>query len=545
MAAQSRQTYDLADYTVHHLTQPCKIKLEGIAPQVNLTAYKVYADNDFTTTSAFLQAIDYAVNVDHVNVLNEEAGSFPMPDTSADLIKTANANAMAAGVTITVPSYDSGLTNTIWSPASQPGVISVGASTTFRSYAQSDEAGFWGIGATGWVSDNISSLSSGGSTEQGRGIDIVAPGDLDWIACTGADCHTAAGTHTGLMLEGGTSEAGPIVAAVAALVIQSYRAAHGGASPSPAQVDSLIDGTADDLDYPGAQQGAGLVDAYRAVAAARAMSGVVASTDQLDAIGNPGSGRNFSVTLTNTGSSATHVDLSGHTLGQTKIIDDASPNLTTSGSELRQCQGRHPQLPQAALHGATGPEQAQRRHRLARHERHGGGRDRARPAGPRRGLQPAGGLRQPRPRGRPRPRTRRLDRGHLGRAEPGYTGVVHFEASVAADVAFGRASPSSVTLAPGKSAKVSYSVNAAQPAGRPERVAALHDTRLAGQFDPGDVAFAGQRRPVHRRPARRQRPKRHPVANVLLQRRHASRKNPRWTWQPPWRATTTTRTTPT
>jgi hypothetical protein len=458
LAAQSRQVYDLADYTVHPLTQPCRIKLEGIAPQVNLTAYKVYAANDFTTTSAFLQAIDYAVDVDHVNVLNEEAGSFPMPDTSADLIKTANANAMAAGVTITVPSYDSGLTNTIWSPASQPGVISVGASTTFRSYAQSDEAGFWGIGATGWVSDNISSLSSGGSTEQGRSIDIVAPGDLDWIACTGADCHSAAGKQPGILLEGGTSEAGPIVAAVAALVIQSYRATHGGASPSPAQVDSLITGTADDLDVPGAQQGAGLVDAYRAVAAARAMSGVVANTDQLDAVGNPGSGKQFSVTLTNAGAGPAHVDLAGRTLGATHVVDDASPDLTSSDPSYVNGKGAtHDYL---KVPFTVPPGQSRLNADIAWPATNGAIVDVA-------VLDPQGkieGYSLPEGSG---------NHGHvdvrdpepgqwtavISAAQPGYTGVVHFEASVAADVSFGKVSPSSVTIGAGKSAKISYSVN--------------------------------------------------------------------------------------
>ena len=462
MAAQSRQVYDLADYTVHHLAQPCLIKLEGIAPQVNLTAYKVYAANDFTTTSAFLQAIDYAVNVDHVNVLNEEAGSFPMPDTSADLIKTANANAMAAGVTITVPSYDSGLTSTIWSPASQPGVISVGASTTFRSYAQSDEAGFWGIGATGWVSDNISSLSSGGSTEQGRSIDIVAPGDLDWTICTdnpqaAADCLNNAGKQTGVKLEGGTSEAGPIVAAVAALVIQSYRATHGGASPSPAQVDSLITGTADDLDVPGAQQGAGLVDAYRAVAAARAMTGVVASTDQLDAIGNPGSTKQFSVTLTNAGASTAHVGLSGRTLGATHVIDGANPNLTTADPSYINAKGVTHNFLKVPF--TVPPGQSRLNADIAWPAANGAIVDVTvlDPRGKVEGYSlPEGSgnhghadIRDPEP-------------GQwtavISAAEPGYTGVVHFEASVASDVSFGTVSPASVTIAPGKSATVSYSV---------------------------------------------------------------------------------------
>jgi hypothetical protein len=355
IAAQGRQVYDLADYTTHPLAHPCLIRLEGVAPQVTLDAYKVYAANDFTTTSAFLEAIDYAVGVDHVNVLNEEAGSFPMPDTSADLIKLANADAMAAGVTVTVPSYDAGLENTIWSPASQPGVISVGASTTFRSYAQSDTAGYDSIGARGWVSDNISSLSSGGATEQGRSIDVVAPGDLDWAICTAnpavaPDCLNAAGKPTGVYQSGGTSEAGPLVAGVAALVIQSYRDTHGGASPTPQLVGQIISSTADDLGVVGAEQGAGLVDAYRAVEAARSVhtgdgapkavgNTLLAGTDQLDAVGSPGATTQFSLRLTNTGRDTQNVSLAGRTLGASRVIDSRTVTLRDGGPTYTDASG--------------------------------------------------------------------------------------------------------------------------------------------------------------------------------------------------------------
>jgi len=326
IAAQGNQVYNLQDYTSSALGKPCLIRLEGVAPGVTLDAYKVYGENDYTTTSAFLEAIDYAVTVDHVNVLNEEAGSFPMPDTSADLIKAANAAAIAAGVTITVPSYDAGDQNTIWSPASQPGVIAVGASTTFRSYAQTDTDGYDNIGATGYVSDNISSLSSGGATEQGRSISVVAPGDLDWMICTAnatiaPDCTNTLGKPSPIVQQGGTSEAGPLVAGVAALVIQAYRSTHSGASPTPALVDELIESTADDLDVVGAEQGSGLVDAYRAVEAAMSVhtgdgspkavgNTLIASADQLDATGTPGSSQHFTTQLTNTGSNVGSVSAS-------------------------------------------------------------------------------------------------------------------------------------------------------------------------------------------------------------------------------------------
>jgi hypothetical protein len=320
MAAQGRLVYDLHDQN-KALPKGCDIRLQGVAPGITLDAYKVYGDEDMTTTSAFLGAINYAVDTDHVNVLNEEGGSFPMPDTSQDLIKMANDAAMAAGVTITSPSYDAGPESTIWSPSSQPGVISVGASTGFRSYAQADVGEYARMRAQGWVSDNISSLSSGGSTEGGRSIDVVAPGDLDWVAC-GGDPAACGGEN--LVLSGGTSESGPVTAAVAALVIQAYRSTHRGTNPSAGLVRDIISSSATDLGLPGSLQGSGLVNAYRAVKAALAAPGatskggtagpaLVASTQQLASIGQPGAPVRLSFRLTNEGSKTASVRLASRT----------------------------------------------------------------------------------------------------------------------------------------------------------------------------------------------------------------------------------------
>jgi hypothetical protein len=332
--------YDLHDYTLD-MPKGCDIRLQGVAPGVTLDAYKVYGQNVYTTTSAFLEAIDYAVTVNHVNVLNEEGGSFPMPDTSRDLIKAANDAAMAAGTVITSPSYDAGLENTIWSPSSQAGVISVGASTVFRSYAQADVGDYTQMKAKGWVSDNISSLSSGGSTEEGRSIDVVAPGDLDWIMC---QAGSAACGPAELTLEGGTSESGPIVAAVSALVIEAYRSTHHGSTPSVALVRDIISSTADDLDSPGSQQGAGLVDAYRAVRAAMAApgpkaqkpvhgAGLVADTQQLDALGQVGSPENLSFRLTNEGAKRTVVRLGARTLGPATVLVERTVHFSNKAAQ--------------------------------------------------------------------------------------------------------------------------------------------------------------------------------------------------------------------
>ncbi|MFI9272101.1 S8 family peptidase [Kitasatospora sp. NPDC052896] len=477
IAAQGRQVYDLADYTTHPLAQPCLIRLQGVAPQVTLDAYKVYATNDYTTTSAFLEAIDYAVGVDHVNVLNEEAGSFPMPDTSADLIKQANANAMAAGVTITVPSYDAGPENTIWSPASQPGVISVGASTTFRSYAQADSAGYDNIGARGWVSDNISSLSSGGASEQGRSINVVAPGDLDWAICTAntsiaPDCLNGRGQPTGVYQSGGTSEAGPLVAGVAALVIQAYREAHGGAGPTPQLVDQIITGTADDLGVVGSEQGSGLVDAYRAVEAARSVrtgdgapqpvgDTLLTSTDQLDATGDPGTTAPFSLQLTNTGRDAQTVSLAGRTLGANRLVASRTATLSDGGPSYQDASGLTHNVARFTF---TVPPGADRLDANIAYP----GTSSQQPADltlldPRGRLNgyslPQGDgnhghidLRAPAPGSWTAVITDFL--GNPASGPTGYTGPVSFAATVASFHPFGTVTPSRVTLAPGASTTV-------------------------------------------------------------------------------------------
>src|SRR5439155_7721630 len=102
-------------------------------------------------------------------------------------------NAMADGTTVVASTGDSSPSNTEGSPALDPGVIGVAASTSYRLFAQtnlflydlaqavhSGGAPSYRLGQAtpGWLDNQVSTLSSSGVTEDRRVPDLIAPGDL-------------------------------------------------------------------------------------------------------------------------------------------------------------------------------------------------------------------------------------------------------------------------------------------------------------------------------------------------------------------------------
>jgi hypothetical protein len=331
IAAQGNQVYDLSNYNnpAYPLPKNCDLKVEGMAPGASLIGLK--AGGEFLANSAILQSIDYAIT-HGTNVINESFGANVYSDNnSRDTIQLFNNAAVKHGITVTVSTGDAGISGTQGSPSTNPNVISAGASTDFQSYEQTGYAGARRFSNGKWVSDNVSALSSGGISQGGQVPDLLAPGEADWALCSTntaifTECVNYAGKPSPILLFGGTSEASPVTAGAAALVIQAFRKYHHGASPSPALVKQFLTTTAGDLGLPASEQGSGLLNADAAVQAAEHYKGssgagqggqVISTPSQKLLTGSPNAHVSTGLAVTNSGSKTEKVSLGTRNFAQT------------------------------------------------------------------------------------------------------------------------------------------------------------------------------------------------------------------------------------
>src|SRR5579859_4838388 len=122
IAAQGNTAYDLSAFVnpAHPLPPGCNIRIKGVAPGASLAIMNVSGGNAGFFNSTLIQAIERAVVVDHVDILNESFGGNPFPDSQNDPVALADSAAVKAGVTVVVSSGDAGPTNAIGAPASDP-----------------------------------------------------------------------------------------------------------------------------------------------------------------------------------------------------------------------------------------------------------------------------------------------------------------------------------------------------------------------------------------------------------------------------------------
>ena len=482
IAAQGREVYDVSNYSALPLNRPCNIRIEGVAPGANLVGLVAFGASNVAPDSSILEAIDYAITTAHVNVLNESFGINNYPDDGGalDLIAQANDQAVAAGITVVESTGDAGVTNTTGEAATDPNVISAGASTDNQNYIQDGFGGSRFPEVKGWSNDEISSLSSSGFDQRGRTIDVVAPGESDWALCsTDLDefggCASLAGNPSPVQSFGGTSQSSPLTAGVAALVIQAYEKTHHGTAPTPAQVKQLIVSNTDDIGAPADQQGSGRVDAYKAVLAAendnqpagggsaqgRNVGVVATSPTQLNAVDQPGTAENLTDTVTNESGSTQHLTFSGRTLGAYRsllstqfTLSDSDPQTPDYGGVPINYQRLRFRVPagedrldaSAAFHSATPTASLNARVRITLIDPNGTYVGDSRPQG----LGNFGDLQIANPAAGTWTAyvySRDSDAG-------GYVGPVVFGVSAARYTSFGTVTPAGATLAPGRSVAV-------------------------------------------------------------------------------------------
>jgi hypothetical protein len=332
IAAQGRQVYDLSTYVNprHPLPPGCNIRVRGVAPGASLIGMKVFGEGG-SFSSTIVQGLDWAVTVDHADILSESFGGSSLPDTARDIIKRFNDAAVAAGITVSQGSGDAGVTSSPSPPATDDNVIDAGATTNFRAYAQTVSYAYQFSNGT-YLSDNISSIGNGGFGQDAQSVDVVSPGEADWALCTHnpaiyQDCTDYHGEPTkglpaALQQFGGTSQSTPLTAGTAALMIEAYRNTHGGRTPSPALIKQLIQSTANDLGLPSVEQGAGEVDALKAVQAAMSVDrgrptghSLQLSPAKVTLTDEAGSRADQNITVTNTGATTQTVSARGRDLG--------------------------------------------------------------------------------------------------------------------------------------------------------------------------------------------------------------------------------------
>ncbi len=232
---------------------PIADTMKGVAPDAALSAVKVIDNTGNGDDSLEVQGIQWCAARAAVDVISLSLGS-DLPSDGLDAISQAVDAAVAGGKIVVAAAGNSGdVPGSITAPGSAKTAITVGAAAEWSAPSSYP-----------YASDGVylAAFSSRGPTVDNRTKpDIVAPG----VTIGGAQN----GSVSTYVVESGTSMATPYVAGVALLL------RHLQPNWQQSDVRSAIEGTALDAGPAGKDNdwGAGLIDAYGAVAEADGSSG--------------------------------------------------------------------------------------------------------------------------------------------------------------------------------------------------------------------------------------------------------------------------------
>ena len=319
----------------HPLPKGCNINVRGIAPGASLIGMKVFGNANSAYNSVILQGLDYALSNDHPDVISESFGGYPIPDTTEDLTRQFNEQAVAAGVTVVESSGDSGVRSSPNSASSDPSVISAGASTTFRNYAQGTQYAYQF--AHGWLNDQSPRSSRPGSRWAG--------------ACSTSSRRAKRTGRSAAQTPPFTRNARTSPASRRRSRASAARASRRRSSPAERRSSSrptgtatgarrrprrssrhLLTSTATDLHVPTVEQGAGEMNTLAAVQAAKSLGGtpvgqnLLVGPTQLDLSGQNGTSAQRSVKVTNLGA-ATQI-VHAHVRAITQTLSNQSGTVT-------------------------------------------------------------------------------------------------------------------------------------------------------------------------------------------------------------------------
>jgi serine protease AprX len=237
----------------------------GIAPSVNLISVKISDDEGASTTSDVVAGLAWVLfnkNYYNIRVVNISFNSTVAQSYNVDPIDAA-VEVLWVNRIVVVASAGNNGAGTLYAPANDPFVITVGAANDNGTADISD--------------DTVPAFSASGVTQDGFSKpDLVAPGMnmvslLSRSDATLAEDHPANRVNNDYFRMSGTSMAAPVVAGVAALLLQDEPTLN----PDQVKYRLKATATANLLDWPGynpARAGAGYVNAYAAVNGATTLS---------------------------------------------------------------------------------------------------------------------------------------------------------------------------------------------------------------------------------------------------------------------------------